>query len=220
MIEVLDALDIDQEPYLLAVPRRGRPAQKRARGSAVLAVHVPPPFEQANLLRSRIEFERGAFAVEQRRLGLCRHRPELHDHGNAAGSRQHRDVARRAAAKQCKAAAARPVDFQELRRRQIVGADDRAGRNLEGIALAAAQRANDAIAQIRQIGRARPKILIGRGIVVCDLRVESGRPRRVGRRPGANRRKDRIEKVLVFQQSNLKFEDLRGLAARGVGQCG
>ena len=42
---------------------RRRMARRR---SSVLAVRFPPPLEQPDLLRSRVKFERGAFAVEQR----------------------------------------------------------------------------------------------------------------------------------------------------------
>ena len=42
---------------------------------------------------------------------------------------QHRDVARGAAAKESKTSAVRPIDFQETRGRQIVGADHRTAGN-------------------------------------------------------------------------------------------
>ena len=101
-------------------------------------MRFPAPFEEADLIRGRIELERRTFAVEQRCPGAVRQRSKLHHHGNAARSRQHRDVTHGTAAKQRQAAAARPIDFQKPRRRQIFSADNRAIRNFNNRSVAAA----------------------------------------------------------------------------------
>ena len=179
-----------------------------------LATH----FEQADLLGTRIKFERCAFAVKERSAGAVGYRPELHHHGDAARARQHGDVAGRTAPRQRQTAALRPVDFQELRGRQILGADHGAGGYLDSVAGSTLQPADDAIAQIGQIGRAGLQIFIWRGHIVRNLRVEGGRPGRVRRRSGGDRGEHRIEKLLVLHESHLELEDLRRLATGAVGK--
>src|ERR1700691_5766535 len=100
VIDVLDLLDVDQESYLFALPRRCRSPQDRSRRSPVLSMQLPPPLEQTNSLRTRIKLERRAFPVQNRARGARRHGAELHDHGNAACACQHGDVARGAAAEE------------------------------------------------------------------------------------------------------------------------
>ena len=127
--------------------------------------------------------------------GVGGHRAELHDHRDAAGSRQHGDVARRTAAQERKPATPRPVDFKESRWRQVVGAHDCAIRNFQdrrAVADRAASR-SDTVAQIRQIGGARLQVFVGRGVIVCDLFVAGAttRPRRPACRHGWPRKSAR-----------------------------
>ena len=208
VFEVLDALDIDQEPDPLAAPGRCRPPQNGARRGPALAVNLLPPLEQADLRRARIELEGGALAIKQRQCGVG-DRAQLHHHRNPAPARQHRDMAGRTAAQQRQSSAAGPIDLQETRRRQIVGADDRAARNFHDLTFAAAQDPQHAIAQVDEIGRARLEIFIGGGIIIRDLFVERRRPSAIRRRACADRGKDRIEKVLVFEQAR---PEIRGSA--------
>ena len=149
---------------------------------------------------------------------VCRFgdRSELNDHGDAARPSQQCDVTCWTTAQERHAAAVRPVDFQKPRRRQIVSADYRAIRDLGDFGHPAAQDLQHPIAQVRQVGRTRAQILIGRGIVIGDLLIERRGPGNICRDSGVNRRIDRIEKVFVFQKGNLKFEYLRRLIARGI----
>jgi hypothetical protein len=181
---------------------------------------LSPSFEYVDLLGIRVELERRALAVQQCRTRRLDDRPELHDHRNTSRAREQGDVARGAAAKQCNTSAARPIDFQETGRWQILGADHRAAGNSRSRDRTAAQRPQHPVAQVHQIGRPRLQIFVGCGTVVRDLLVERGGPSRVRRRSGGNCGKDRIEEVFVVEQGHLKFENLRRLTARSVCQQG
>ena len=159
-------------------------------------MRLSPPFEQRRPARrsDRVRASRLRRQAAPSARG-CGYRAELHDHRNASRPRASMatwlvGLPRSSAS----AAAARPIDFQKRRRRQILGADHRAAGNFEQPRSSPPRkRPQHAVAQIRQIGRARLQIFVGRGIVVRDLLVESGRPGHIRRRSSwqSLRRSDR-----------------------------
>ncbi len=81
-------------------------------------------------------------------MPIERQRPEANHHRNAAVAGQHGDVAGRAAACEHDAAALRPVGFQKLAGRQILGCEDGArGQPLRSRAAAQAAVARDRAGQ-------------------------------------------------------------------------
>ena len=129
-------------------------------------------------------------------------------------------MARGTAPQQREATAGRPVNLQKARRRKIVGTDHGSARDPERLALFPAQYANDAITQVSQVGGACLQIFVGRGLIFRNLRIERRAPRAVRRRPLADRKEDRIEKILVLQERNLEFENLRSFASGRRGEFG
>ena len=218
MLEIVDALDVDEQLDPLAAPRCRRPSQDRTGRRPALAMAFAPLLEQADLLRAGIEFERGALAVEQRGCPDLRNRAELHDHGDAPRTGQHRDMARGTAAQERQTTAAGPVDLQEARGRQIVGANDGAARNFQSLALAAPQDVDHTVAQVREVRGARLQIFVRRRIVIRDLRVERRAPCDISRIPIADRCEDRLDEILILQERDLEFENLRGFAAGDPGK--
>lgn len=218
VLEIVDSLDIDEQLDPLATPRCRGPPQDRTGGRPALAMAFAPLLEQADLLGAGIKFERRAFAVEQRGGSDARNHAELHDHGDAPRARQHRDVAGGTATQKHQTATAGPVDLQESRRRQIVGTHDGAARNLQRLALASPQNVDHAVAEVHKVRGARLQIFVRRRIVIRDLRVEGRTPSDVSRIPISDRRENRLDEILVLQERDLEFENLRGLAAGDPGQ--
>ena len=105
---------------------------------------------------------------------------ESHDHRHAAGAREHRDVAGRAALRQHNGAALRPVDAEKARERQVGRDHHRAAGNRRAVRRRR-QMPEHAVADVLEIGCASGEIGILGGAITGDFVGHCGLPRR-GRR--------------------------------------
>ena len=150
---------------------------------------------------------------------------EAHDRRNAAGACKHCDVAGRAAGGQNKRTAARPIDREETRRRQIDRRYDGAGW-YRSLGRRSRQMREHTVANIVQVGRARAKILVVGRFVAGDFLLQRLEPRLI--RSGARRdgSVSRFGEHIVLKQRNLEFQDCRRVLSRSldegteIGECG
>ena len=137
---------------------------------------------------------------------------ETDDHRHPSSARERGDVTRRAARLQRDAGAARPVNLQEARRREVVGDENCSVRQHWGRIRFSRERTGHTVTNIDEIGRPGSEILVVRRLIVRDLCVERPRPCLSGWRPNADFGERGRAQILVLQQRELEFEDLGGLA--------
>ena len=211
--EVAETLNVDQRANPPARARHGRrrnvgrllrlPLGER-RGAAVPLGE--PSRRGRDLDLPLVAVEQHPCPVESGNVAKADH------HRHAAGARQNRDMARRTARHQRDAARARPVDLEKARRGQVVGEDDRFVRQRRRRLTGSGERAAHPVAQIDEIGCARPEsVVLGRGIV-GDLGVERPPPCARRRRARLDLGECRVRQFLVLEQRQLEFENCGRLA--------
>ena len=99
-----------------------------------------------------------------------------HDHRHAAGAREHRDVAGRAALGQHNGAAFLPVDAEKARERQVGRDHHRAAGNRRAISRRR-QMPEHAVADVLEIGCASGEVGILSGAITGDFDRHRGLPR-------------------------------------------
>jgi len=141
---------------------------------------------------------------------------ESDHHGNAAGPRQHGDVARRAAARQRDGAAVAPVGFEEACWGDVIAHQDDAGR---GASFAATgEMAQHPVTDVAQVGGAGAEIIVVGGFVAGDLAIERGGPGRICGGACVNRRERRRGERIVLQHRDLEAEHVLRLAVDAFDQ--
>ena len=132
----------------------------------------------------------------ERRCAVVRHRAELHHHRNAPGARQDGDWLVGLPSASARPPLSGPVDLEEARGRQILGADDRARRPFAAPARPAAERDRRGRADRRNPPRAPagtrptpPDVGDGLGERLCPGDVGRGAGFRCRRRPARSARR-------------------------------
>ncbi len=157
------------------------------------------------------------FGVEQGKAGdVLAGVAEPDHHRHATRARQHRDMARRTALRQCDAAAGRPVGRQEARRRDVFAEQDRARRSAP--VSGRGQRVEHLLADVLQVGSARAKIFVVRRLVAGDLNGQCSGPRCVCLSACTDRIERRTGERIVGKHGKLELQHVGGVAGRGGGK--
>jgi hypothetical protein len=121
-----------------------------------------------------------------------------------------------AAAERRRATDALPVEPQETRGGQLRPYQDRSARDFGRTCAITLKNLQHAPLQVGQVSGASGQDIVAAAPVLGDLGIEHGGPCPVGRRSGFNGLGDWRKEFVVFEQSELEFQDLAGqLVLRG-----
>jgi hypothetical protein len=214
----------------LAVRSQGRPVEKPEARLSLCGNRALASSGLGQRVRRRVEDQMALLGVQHGECAVTQRLesgPESDDQGRAAGAREQGDVTGSATDSGHGADVTTPVDLQEARRGQLLIGIDRRRRTQDRRCVRyGRQCASHPVAQIQEVGRARPKgIVIGRP-VVRNLAVQGGDPGPVRGVARTCRLKNRIDQILVLEQGQLKLQDgrcqvvMRRLAKRLQLRCG
>ena len=163
---------------------------------------------------TRVDDQHSAMRIDERlttKLGEID--TETHDRRNAAGAREHPHVAGGTAGGQHERPAARPIDGEESRRREVDRSHDRSGGHYS-LDRGSRQMREHPITKVTKVRPARPKIFVVGRLVTGDFLLHSSEPRVIRGTPRGDGRESGLGEHLVLKERDLEFQDCHRVPGR------